>query len=101
MGEERPPASLEWDEDVAVSLVESWNNFIKMPDLWKRISRLDVPALFVYGKQDIRPVWPVLQLAGLMRNVRLEMMDGTHFMWLTHAEELGNLLRGFIESVAR
>jgi len=98
-GEERPAASLECDEEVQQQLIESWNSFIKTTDLWKNISQLDIPALFVYGKQDFRPIWPVLQLASLMPNVRLEIMDGEHFMWLTQAEELRRLLRGFIKSI--
>jgi len=98
-GEKRPPESLEWDEEVKKQLSESWYSFIKKPDLWKDISRLDIPALFVYGRQDIRPIWPVLQLANIMPNARLEIMDGEHFMWLTHADELGRILRGFIKSI--
>ncbi len=100
-GEERPAASLERDEDVSSRMAESWNSFIKAPDLWQKISKIDVPVILVYGKQDIRPAWPVLQLANLMPNARMEFMEGTHFMWLTHAEDLGRLLRGFIRSVAR
>jgi proline iminopeptidase len=98
-GEKRPAASLEGDEEVQRQLIESWNDFIKTPDLWKNISQLDVPALFVYGKQDIRPVWPVLQLANLMPSVQLRIMDGEHFMWLTQAEELKSFLREFIQGI--
>lgn len=98
-GERWPEAALDMNEEVMEQILESWYDFIKTPNLWKNISQLDVPALFVYGKQDIRPVWPVLQLASLMPNVRLKIMDGEHFMWLTQAEELERLLRGFIQSI--
>jgi len=36
----------------------SWKRYIKQPDLLLRISKLQIPALFVYGERDIRPSWP-------------------------------------------
>jgi proline iminopeptidase len=98
-GEKRPAASLERDVEVERQLIESWYSFIKTPDLWKKISQLDVPALFVCGKFDIRPVWPVLQLTNLMPNAQLKLMDGEHFMWLTQAEELKQILRKFVQDI--
>jgi proline iminopeptidase len=98
-GEDRPAESLEWDEEVQKQLRESWYDFIKIPELWKKISQLDIPALFVHGRQDIRPIWPVLQLANMMPNARIEIMDGEHFIWLIQADELGRVLRGFIKSI--
>lgn len=99
MNIKRAAASLEGDKEVQRQLIDSWNDFIKTPDLWKNLSQLDVPALFIYGKQDIRPVWPVLQLANLMPNVQLRIMDGEHFMWLTQAEELESFLLEFIQGI--
>ena len=97
-GEKWPEAALNMNEEVMEQIFESWYDFIKTPDLLKNISQLDVPTLFVYGKQDIRPAWPVLQMANLMPEARLKIIDGEHFMWLTQAEELRRLLREFIQS---
>ena len=97
-GEKRPEA-FSLNEEVMRQVYESWYSFIKTPDLLKNISQLDVSSLFVCGKFDIRPFWPVLQLANLMPKAQLKLMDAEHFMWLTQAEELRHILRGFIHSI--
>ncbi len=98
-GEKWPDAALNMNEEVMEQVFESWYDFIKTPDLLKKISQLDIPALFVYGKFDIRPFWPVLQLVNLMPKTQLKLMDAEHFMWLTQAEELRHILRSFIHSI--
>jgi proline iminopeptidase len=66
--------------------------------LLKEIAHLDCPALFVYGDQDIRPSWPVEQIAQLLPNASLAMIEGAdHHLWVTHAEAMKRLLRGFIQ----
>jgi proline iminopeptidase len=71
--------------------------YIQRPDLWREIADMDVPLLAVSGEKDIRPVWPVEQIVRLMPNARHEVIPGApHDFWLTHADELGVLLRGFL-----
>ena len=75
----------------------SWKRYIKQPDLLSRISRLQIPALFVYGERDIRPSWPTEQIAHLMANARFELIcDAEHVIWASHEHELRAILREFV-----
>jgi proline iminopeptidase len=61
-----------------------------------------VPALFVYGEKDIRPSWPVEQVANLIPNARFEMIEGAeHVIWLSHPIELKSILRDFVDDIRR
>ncbi|MGH9881032.1 MAG: alpha/beta fold hydrolase [Pyrinomonadaceae bacterium] len=78
----------------------SWKQYIQKPALLSGISKLQVPALFVYGDRDIRPKWPVEQVANLIPNARFELIKGAeHVIWFSHECELKSLLRDFIEQV--
>ena len=78
----------------------SWKSYIHDADLFLKISRLRVPALFVYGERDIRPRWPTEQIAHLMPNARFELISGAeHVIWSTHENELRGLLREFVEGL--
>ena len=75
----------------------SWNAYVQRPHLLRDIARLDVPALFLYGDEDIRPSWPTEQLAALLPKGHFEIVKGAHhYPWLTHPEEVKELLRGFL-----
>ncbi|HEU4509537.1 MAG TPA: alpha/beta hydrolase [Pyrinomonadaceae bacterium] len=79
-------------------LSQSWKQYIQKPDLLRRISELKIPALFVYGNRDIRPSWPVEQVANLMPNARFEMIDGAeHVIWFSHENQLKAILRDFLK----
>ncbi|MGE3597024.1 MAG: alpha/beta fold hydrolase [Dehalococcoidia bacterium] len=79
----------------------AWKVFIKQPHLFRRIANLRTPALVIYGSEDIRPSWPVEQVANLLPNGRFEMIDGAgHALWLTHAEAMRSCLRTFVEGQA-
>lgn len=68
----------------------------------RAISRLAVPALFVYGCRDIRPGWPVEQLARLMPGARFELIEGAeHVIWFSHPEELKSLVQAFVSGVGQ
>ena len=74
---------------------------LKRAGLFRDLSRLACPALFIYGERDIRPSWPVEQVAALMPAARFELVAGAgHNLWLTHARELGGRLNGFMASCA-
>lgn len=62
--------------------------------LLKRISDLNIPALFVYWSKDIRPSWSAEQIAYLMPDACFVMIDdAAHYIWLTHYEKLRSALR--------
>jgi proline iminopeptidase len=94
-----PP--LAWDYPVNLDVNEqvgrSWKQYIQRPSLLKELARLDRPALLLYGADDIRPSWPVEQVAQLLPNARLELIAGAnHYIWLTHAEVIRARLREFV-----
>jgi proline iminopeptidase len=81
--------------------VRTWRAFIKQAALLRRIAALGVPALSVYGSEDIRPSWPAEQVADLMRKARFHRIEGAgHYLWLSHAEELRAVLRQFLGGLA-
>jgi proline iminopeptidase len=98
--EELPEFEYPSNMDVNEQVNTSWKKYIQNPNLLKAISQLEMPALFVYGEKDIRPSWPVEQLAKLLPNARFELIRGAaHFIWFTHSNELKALLRDFLKSI--
>ena len=88
------PPNLEVNEQVN----RSWKAYIQRPSLLRAIAHLDVPALFVYGDQDIRPSWPIEQVANLLPSASFHMLTGAdHHLWVTHAEALRVPLRDFVQ----
>lgn len=92
----RFPPNLDVNREANASFRES----IRRPGLLREIADLDVPALVVTAGRDVRPAWPMHQLALLLPNATLrELSDAEHFAWLTHAAELGAVLREFVGSL--
>ena len=86
--------------DVNQQVNASWKAYIQHPTLLKDIANLTLPALFVYGSEDIRPSWAVRQVAHLLPNAIFTMLEGApHDLWLTHAEELKENLQTFVGSL--
>ena len=95
--EQAYPANMKVNKQVN----ESWKEYIKRPELFRDLASLTVPGLFVYGRQDIRPSWPVEQLAQLLPNARLEFLENAHHqIWLGHEELLQGFLREFVKKFA-
>src|SRR5689334_18683133 len=92
------PPNLEVNADVN----RSWKEYIQRPSLLKALAHLDRAALFVYGERDIRPSWPIEQVAQLLPNATFEMIAGAdHHIWVTHSEELRAALRPFVQPIAQ
>ena len=101
-GERMPHFDYPPNMEVNRQLSRSWKCYVQSPGLLRAISRLTVPALFVYGDGDIRPSWPVEQVARLMPDARFELIEGAeHVIWFSHPEELKSLLRTFVSDVGR
>lgn len=97
-GERLPDFKYPPNREVNRQLNQSWKHYIQKPDLLRKISELKMPALFVYGDRDIRPSWPIEQIASLMPNARFEMIEGAeHVIWFSHENELKSFLREFLE----
>jgi proline iminopeptidase len=74
--------------------------YIKQPHLFRCLADLSIPMLAIAGGRDIRPYWPVAQLANLMPNVRFELFEEAgHVPWFTHENELRESLRLFLNAL--
>lgn len=79
----------------------SWKEYIQRPKLWKEISGLNRPALFLYGGRDIRPSWPVEQVAALLPDAQFHRIeDADHHIWTSHPDTMRELVRNFVRRVA-
>ena len=80
----------------------SWKAYIKRPNLLKDIAQIQVPAVFIGAGQDIRPTWPTQQLAALIpKGEYMEIAEAAHYIWLTHAKELGTALQDTISKIIK
>lgn len=51
------------------------------------------------GGKDIRSSWAAEQAVHLMSSAGWVLLpEATHYIWLTHAEQLGAVMRGFLQS---
>lgn len=88
--------------EVNKQLNRSWKGYIQNPNLLLDISRLRVPALFVYGERDIRPSWPIKQVAQLLPDAHFQQIQGAeHVIWFSHQNELRRTLREFVDEVVK
>ncbi|MFN3007735.1 alpha/beta fold hydrolase [Mycolicibacterium wolinskyi] len=73
-----------WEPAVHAALTESFVQWIHEPDLLRRLADSDVPMTFLAAEHDIRPSWPLCQLAALVRHGRFEEIpDVGHNLWST------------------
>ena len=81
------PIEVEWDKGVWQSLSDSFVDWIHEPDLWRRLGDTPVPMIFIAAGADIRPNWPLRQLARLVPDGDFQVVDGVpHDFWATHPE---------------
>lgn len=77
---------------------ESWQAFIKTPTLLRDMSDMNIPAVFINAENDIRPNWPTVQIAHLLKQGKyIEIPAAGHYIWLTHPDELCRELRSAVK----
>ena len=82
-----PDVPVEIAMDVWNSLGASFTEWIHQPDLWRRLADSPVPMHFVAAGDDVRPSWPLQQLAALVPNGRFSVVpDVPHDFWSTHPQ---------------
>lgn len=82
-----PVIDIDWVPEVHAALTESFTEWIHQPDLWRRLADSQVPMHLVVAGADIRPSWPLRQLAQLLpRGTMTEVPGVPHDFWLTHPE---------------
>ena len=70
--------------EVWSSLSESFTEWIHQPGLWRGLAHCPVPMHFIAAEDDIRPSWPLRQLAALVPHGKLTVVPGVpHDLWST------------------
>ncbi len=96
-GEIVPETAYPFNPEVNKQINQSWKQRIHHPDLLKQIAELRVPALFLYGAEDIRPSWPVEQVAHLLPHARFVLLEKSpHVLWAAQPERVRHELRHFL-----
>ncbi|MET0474075.1 MAG: alpha/beta hydrolase [Mycobacterium sp.] len=76
---------IDWVRDVHESLKASFGEWIHEPGLFRRLADSVVPMTFIAAGEDIRPDWPLRQLAALVPRGRFRDVPGVpHNFWSTH-----------------
>jgi proline iminopeptidase len=78
----------------------TYREYIKRRDLLSDIEALAIPATYIAASQDIRPNWPIQQLAALMQARYVEIEGAAHCIWLTHPGRLQQALREAISDMS-
>ena len=82
-----PFVDIDWVPEVHAALSDSFTDWIHRPDLWRGLAACGVPMHFIAAGGDIRPSWPLAQLAALVRRGKFSTVPGVpHDFWFTHPE---------------
>jgi proline iminopeptidase len=82
-----PQPDIPWNPEVWRGLNDSFLEWIHQPRLFRDLAESSVPMRFVAAGNDIRPSWPLQQLAALVPHWTSESIPGVpHDFWLTHPE---------------
>lgn len=77
------------DTETHAAGLAAWRRYIKQPELLRRIADLPARYVAVVGSEEIRPSWPVEQVAMLAPRGEVTIIDGAgHCPWWTHPIEL-------------
>jgi proline iminopeptidase len=77
-----PTVEIAWDTDVHAALSASFTEWIHDPQLWRRVADCPVPMRFIAAGNDIRPCWPLQQLASLAPRGTFRVVPGVdHDFW--------------------
>lgn len=80
--------AIEWDPAVHESLNASFDKWIHEPELFRQLADTNVPMTFLAAGEDIRPDWPLRQLAALVPHGQFREVTGVpHNFWNTHPVE--------------
>jgi proline iminopeptidase len=80
-----PAVDIDWAPDVHAALSTSFTEWIHRPGLWRGLADCEVPMHFLAAGDDIRPSWPLAQLAELLPHGTFSIVPGVpHDFWSTH-----------------
>ena len=93
IGELLPPAASPYNMHANSMFTQSWREYCKAPDLLRRIAALNTPVHYILAGEDIRPNWPLEQLAALTPRGTCQTIAGAgHNIWLTHPDALATAM---------
>ena len=75
-GDETGDLHFDSDPEVLTQLNREWKAFIKSPDVFRRLADLTMPVSLLGAGMDIRPNWPMRQLAELLPHGRYREIPG-------------------------
>ncbi len=79
-----PVVEIDWVPEVHAALSASFSEWIRRPDLWRGLRDCEVPMQFIAAGDDIRPSWPLAQLAALVPRGTFSSIPGVpHDFWST------------------
>lgn len=82
-----PQPDIPCNAEVWKALSESFIEWIHQPRIYRDLADTAVPMTFLAAGKDIRPSWPLAQLAALVPHGRFEtVLDVPHDFWLTHPD---------------
>ncbi|MFC4068563.1 alpha/beta fold hydrolase [Actinoplanes subglobosus] len=82
-----PGVDIECARDVHAALSASFGDWIHGPGLWRGLADCEVPIHLIAAGDDIRPSWPLAQVAAVVRNGRFSTVPGVpHDFWSAHPE---------------
>ena len=82
-----PVVEIAWSEEVHTSLGDSFGEWIHRPDLWRGLADCRTPMQLIAAGDDIRPSWPLQQLAALVPRGSFTTVPGVpHDFWSTHPQ---------------
>jgi proline iminopeptidase len=86
--------------EVNRACMASTREYHRRPGLLRDLAQLTVPMLAISGGEDIRPSWPVEQLANLMPNARFVLLEGdNHEPWHTDGSALRAVMREYLKEL--
>ncbi|WP_051182583.1 alpha/beta fold hydrolase [Nocardia vinacea] len=75
---------IDWEPGVHAALSASFVQWVHEPDVLHRLADSAVAMTFIAPQHDIRPSWPLRQLAALIPQGRFEEIPGVaHNLWST------------------
>ncbi|WP_306238174.1 alpha/beta fold hydrolase [Ornithinimicrobium faecis] len=79
-----PQVDIDWVPEVHAALWASFKDWIHEPTLWRTLADSTVPIRLIAAGGDIRPNWPLQQLARLVPGGAFELVaDVPHDFWAT------------------
>ena len=98
---EESPKEYSFDPDVNRLGNETYKAFIKTPDLLRQIADMKTPCFYIAAGSDIRPNWPIRQLAGLISHSEYQEIGAAgHYIWTSHTNELSKALRKIVSKIS-